>query len=150
MSPALAHHYFGSKDQMFLLTMREILRRYGALVRKVYTEAVGPRARVLALLDASLGPEHFDADTIAAWLSFYALAQQEDEAARLLRVYHRRLRSNLLADMKLLLGQEAKRVTDTLGALIDGVYLRQALEDDVPEDLLDLPRAYFLAMIERA
>ncbi|NHF74043.1 transcriptional regulator BetI [Paracoccus xiamenensis] len=147
MSPALAHHYFGSKDQMFLSTMREILRRYGLIVREAVSAADGPRARLLAVLDASLGPEHFDADTVGAWLTFYALAQQNEEAARLLRVYHRRLRSNLLVDLRPLLGVRAVEVAETLGALIDGVYLRQALSDSAPAMLLKLPRDYLLGIL---
>lgn len=147
MSTALAHHYFGSKDQIFLSTMREILRRYGVAVRATLQGLDDPRARLLAVLDASLGPEHFDADTIAAWLNFYALAQQDEDAARLLRVYHRRLRANLLGNLRPLVGQRADRVADTLGALIDGVYLRRALERDVSPDVLGLPREYALAAI---
>ena len=147
MSPALAHHYFGSKDQMFLSAMREILRRYGVTVREALAVADGPRARLLAVLDSSLGPEHFDADTVAAWLTFYALAQQNKEAARLLRVYHHRLRSNLTADLRALIGARAEAVADTLGALIDGVYLRQALSDSAPAMLLGLPRDYLLDVL---
>ena len=147
MSPALAHHYFGSKDQMFLSAMREILRRYGAAVRAAVSLAEGPRARLLAVLDASLGPEHFDAETVAAWLTFYALAPQNEEAARLLHVYHRRLRSNLLADLRPLVAGRAVEVAETLGALIDGVYLRQALSDSAPAMLLGLPRDYLLDVL---
>lgn len=150
MSPALAHHYFGSKDQMFLSAMREILRRYGVTVREALAVADGPRARLLAVLDSSLGPEHFDADTVAAWLTFYALAQQNKEAARLLRVYHHRLRSNLTADLRALIGARAEAVADTLGALIDGVYLRRALEEGARPDLLNLPRDYLLATLAEA
>ncbi|MFD1794489.1 transcriptional regulator BetI [Paracoccus aurantiacus] len=150
MSPALAHHYFGSKDQMFLSAMREILRRYGVAVSEALAGATGPRGRLLALLDASLGPEHFDAATVAAWLNFYVLAQQDESAARLLRIYHRRLRSNLLAELRLLLTDRAKPVAETLGALIDGVYLRKALEVDAPLDVLALPRAYLLSQLPKA
>lgn len=149
MSPALAHHYFGSKDQIFLSAMREILRRYGVTVREAVSAAEGPRARLLAVLDVSLGPQHFDAETIAAWLNFYALAQQSPEAARLLRVYHHRLRSNLLADLRPLLGTRAVEVAETLGALIDGVYLRQALSDSAPSMLLNLPRDYLVGVLDR-
>ncbi|MFV0409809.1 MAG: transcriptional regulator BetI [Paracoccus sp. (in: a-proteobacteria)] len=150
MSPALAHHYFGSKDQMFLSAMREILRRYGATVREAVTQAKGPRARLLTILDSSLAPEHFDVETVAAWLNFYVLAQQHPEAARLLRVYHRRLRSNLLAELRPLIAARAEPVAETLGALIDGVYLRRALTRSPPEGLLDLPREYLLAALENA
>ena len=34
VSPALAHHYFGGKEQLFLSTMRHILSVYGADVRE--------------------------------------------------------------------------------------------------------------------
>ncbi|MDO5642579.1 MAG: transcriptional regulator BetI [Paracoccus sp. (in: a-proteobacteria)] len=148
MSPALAHHYFGSKDQIFLSTMREILRRYGVTVRAALAAADGPRARLLALLDASLGPEHFNVDTIAAWLNFYVLAQQGGDAARLLRVYHRRLRTCLIMDLRPLIGARAPTAAETLGALIDGVYLRRALERDPAGDVLDLPRLYLQSLLD--
>ncbi|MFV0292316.1 MAG: transcriptional regulator BetI [Paracoccus sp. (in: a-proteobacteria)] len=148
MSTALAHHYFGSKDQMLLSAMREILRRYGMTVRAAVALAYGPRARLLAILDASLSPDHFNAETVAAWLNFYVLAQRGGEAARLLRVYHRRLRTNLLADLRLLVGDRAEDVAETLGALIDGVYLRQALSESACAGHLHLPRNYLLAKLD--
>ncbi len=148
MSTALAHHYFGSKDQIFLSTMREILRRYGVTVRAALNGLDDPRDRLLAVLDSSLGPEHFDADTVAAWLTFYALAQQNKEAARLLRVYHHRLRSNLLADLRPLVGVRAESVADTLGARSDGVYLRRSLAAGARPNLLNLPRDYLLEILD--
>ena len=42
MSSALAHHYFGSKEEMFLAAMRHILTLYGAEVRGAL--AAGRRA----------------------------------------------------------------------------------------------------------
>lgn len=149
MSPALAHHYFGSKDQMFLSAMREILRRYGEAARAALADAPDHRARLFAVLECSLGPEHFDAATVAAWLNFYVLAQQGGEAARLLHIYHRRLRSTLLADLRPLVGGRAPDVAETLGALIDGVYLRQALSDAPPQMLLALPRSYLASVLDR-
>ena len=38
MSPALAHHYFGSKSQMLTAAMRHILRVYGEGVRVALAE----------------------------------------------------------------------------------------------------------------
>ena len=42
MSTALAHHYFGGKEAMFLAAMRHVLSLYGAEVRGALTVAVGP------------------------------------------------------------------------------------------------------------
>lgn len=127
MSPALAHHYYGSKEQMLLAAMRQVLRDYGAGVRAALKRATGPRARLDAIVAASFGPEHFHPHVIAAWLNFYVLAQSNAGAARLLRVYQARLRSNLLAGLRPLVGERAEAQAEALAALIDGAYLRAAL-----------------------
>lgn len=127
MSPALAHHYFGSKDQMFLAAMRHILTRYGESVRLALAGARDPRDRLRAIVAGSFDEDSFRRETISAWLNFYALAQVNGEAARLLRVYRRRLRSNLLHELGALCPDRAEGVAETMGALIDGVYIRAAL-----------------------
>ncbi len=127
MSSALAHHYFGSKEQMLLAAMRHVLRAYGAGMRRALADAHTPRARLEAIVAASFGPEHFRPDVIAAWLSFYVLAQSNAGAARLLRIYRGRLRSNLLAGLRPLLGEAAPARAEALAALIDGAWLRAAL-----------------------
>ncbi len=125
MSPALAHHYFGSKDQMFLAAMRHVLACYGDAVRG-YFPAETPRARLDGIIRASFDAGNFRQDVISAWLNFYALSRVNDQAARLLRVYHRRLRSNLIFALRPL-SDKPERIAETLAALIDGVYLRAAL-----------------------
>ena len=60
--------------------------------------------------------------------NFWVLAQTVPEARRLLAVYQRRLRSNLLAGLRPLAGARAEAVADGLGALIDGLYLREVLK----------------------
>lgn len=132
MSPALAHHYFGSKSQMLTAAMRHILSVYGAGVR-VALAAAPPGRRAEAIIAASLDGTHFDRHTIAAWLNFYALALTEPEAGRLLSIYHRRLRSNLVHALRPRAGDHAPRLAETLGALIDGVYLRAVLDGRGPE-----------------
>ena len=125
MSPALAHHYFGSKEQMFLAAMRHILAGYGQSVRRALPGG-GPRARLDAIVHASFDDDNFRRDVISAWLNFYALSLTSRDAGRLLRVYHARLRSNLMHALRPLT-PHPDRVARTLGALIDGVYLRAVL-----------------------
>lgn len=129
MSSALAHHYFGSKDQIFLAAMRHILRNFGESVR-VALPARTPRARLDAIIRASFEGSHFQPEVVSAWMNFYALALINDDAARLLRVYHKRLRSNLIHALRPLVGERACAIGDTVGALIDGVYLRAALSSE--------------------
>jgi TetR/AcrR family transcriptional repressor of bet genes len=128
VSPALAHHYFGGKEDLILATMRHLLAEFGDGVVAGLRRAESPRARLSAIIRGSFGPEQFHQATISAWLTFYAWALSSPGAARLLRLYQRRLHSNLLHALKALLPPaDAVRVAEGLGALIDGVYLREAL-----------------------
>mgnify|MGYP000023429640 CR=1 FL=1 len=133
MSPALAHHYFGSKGDIFLAAMRHILSRYGDGVRAALVAADGPAGRLRGIVDESLAGGNFDLAAMSAWLNFYALAPTDPQAARLLRVYHRRLRSNLIHALRPLVNDAAAEA-DRLAALIDGAYLRAVLDPDMPPD----------------
>ncbi|ETX16511.1 BetI family transcriptional regulator [Roseivivax halodurans JCM 10272] len=127
VSPGLAFHYFGDKEALFLAAMRTILRDYGRDVRAALGAASGPRQRLDAVIDANFADSHFRDGAVAAWLNFYVLAQSSGEAARLLALYHRRLHSNLMHDLRPLAGASAESIARRLAALIDGLYLRFAL-----------------------
>ncbi|MEM1432143.1 MAG: transcriptional regulator BetI [Pseudomonadota bacterium] len=129
VSAPLAHHYFGGKSALFEAAMRTILRDYAQVVRAELRTARTPRQRVEAVLRGSLNEAHFTPEVIAAWLVFYVQAQRTPSFRRLLRVYHRRLRSNLLAGLRPLMGAEADAAADGLAAMIDGQYLHTALAD---------------------
>jgi len=142
VSPALAHHYFGAKDRLILATMRHLLRGLQAAARAEWDRAPDPRARVSALVRASFGPEQFAPATISAWMVFYGLAQKDAGAARLLNAYVRRLRTHLTVALAPLAGERAGEIAECAGALIDGVYLRQALRRAPPDP------AAAMAMVE--
>jgi TetR/AcrR family transcriptional repressor of bet genes len=127
MSSALAHHYFGSKEQIFVAAMRHILTLYGAEVRGALIMAKTPRERVEAIIRASFTPAQFRPEMVSAWLNFYVQAQRSDDARRLLHIYQRRLRSNLHHALRRIAGSEARTLTRGCAAMIDGLYIRQAL-----------------------
>ncbi len=128
VSAALAHHYFGGKEDLILATMRHLLREFGEAVVAGLGQAEGPRERLSAIVRGCFGPEQFHRATISAWLTFYAKALSAPAAARLLSIYQRRLESNLRHALKgLAPAAEAERIAGGVGALIDGVYLREAL-----------------------
>jgi TetR/AcrR family transcriptional regulator, transcriptional repressor of bet genes len=154
MSSALAHHYFGGKEAMFLAAMRHVLTLYGAEIRGALSVAEGSEARVQALVRASFTPANFRREVVGAWLNFYVMAQTMPEASRLLGVYQARLRSNLRHALRPLLASRAEVVAEMLAALIDGVYLRQVLGKDVTDrtEAVDLVLGAFASemMRERA
>lgn len=133
MSTALAHHYFGGKDQIFQAAMRQILRDFGAEVRRALSAAQTPRDRAVALIEASFAPSCFAPATISAWMTLYASAQTNPETLRLLRIYQARLKSNLLHALRPLSSDPLPHA-EIIAALIDGLYLRAALSPSQSAD----------------
>lgn len=128
VSSALAHHYFGAKEDLILATMRHLLGEFAAGAVAELRKAKTPRARLSGLVRASFAADQFHRATIGAWLTFYAKALSSPGAARLLSIYQRRLRSNLAHELRPFMPPDAVGgVADCIGALIDGVYLREAL-----------------------
>lgn len=148
MSSALAHHYFGGKDDIFLAAMRHVLAVYGFEVRKRLKDAVAPRARLQAIVEGGFAPSNFSAATVSAWLNFYVLALSSDDARRLHRIYTRRLRSNLTHAFRPLVGEEARALAERTAQMIDGVYLNQGLAECEPDSVQ--AAAYVLASIDAA
>jgi TetR/AcrR family transcriptional repressor of bet genes len=126
VSPALAFHYFGDKESLFLAAMRQVLRNYSNSVKAAYKTADSAESRLIALTSANFSPENFRPGVIAAWLNFYVMAYRSDEAARLLQIYHARLQSNLTYAFRPLVGDAAPASATRIAALIDGLYLRYA------------------------
>lgn len=133
MSSALAHHYFGGKEQIFVAAIRYMLGVYAGEVRGALAMADSPQERLTAVVRASFSQRNFRADTVASWMNFYVLAQRSADARHLLDIYHRRLRSNLRHGLRPLVGARADDVASRVAALIDGVYLRQSLGGRAPD-----------------
>ncbi|MDO6728770.1 transcriptional regulator BetI [Marinovum sp. 2_MG-2023] len=125
VSSALAHHYFGGKDQIFLATMVHILSAYGRDVRDALRQADTPRRRLAAIVEAGFSGGNFDYAVVVSWMNFYALALSSPEAARLLAIYQIRLRSNLRHALRPMV-ESPGPVAERIAAMIDGLYLREA------------------------
>lgn len=145
MSSALAHHYFGGKDQIFLAAMRRILTDFGAEARRELAGAA-PADRAAAIIRASFSPTSFSPAVISAWMTFYVLAQTNPQALRLWRIYQRRLRSNLTHALRPCAADPAGAAA-TLVALIDGLYIRSALDDPDTPDLATRHALSVLALL---
>jgi len=129
VSAALAHHYFGSKEQLLLASMRSLLAQLKADTVKALRKVVLPRERISAIIGVSFHAEQFAPEIVAAWLAFYTEAQRSDETRRLLVIYARRLQSNLLSCLKQLCpAPDAARIAEGTAAMIDGLYIRKGLK----------------------
>lgn len=133
VSSGLAHHYFGGKDQLFLATMTHILATYGRAVRTALHQAHTPKDRLRGIVEAGFAGHNFDQPVVTAWMNFYALALSSPAAHRLLSIYQRRLRSNLKHALRQEIPETAQAASRRIAALIDGLYLREALRNGPPD-----------------
>ncbi|WP_309084130.1 transcriptional regulator BetI [Chelativorans sp.] len=132
-TPALAHHYFGAKEDLLFSAMRHILAELGRDLREAVAGLSGA-ARISAIIEVNFSPKQFRPEIIAAWLAFYVEAQRSPSLRRLLRIYARRLNSNLLFALRPLMpAAEAARTAEGIAALVDGLYIRHALKDGAPD-----------------
>lgn len=154
VSAALAHHYFGSKQQLVIATIQSLLARLRADLVAALQDTSDARKRLSAVIRVSFHADQFDAETVAAWLAFYVEAQRSDAVRRLLIIYTRRLRSNLKhALAQLCPADDAARIAEGVAAMIDGLYIRQSLNASplggqapirLTEDYLDMQLKPFL------
>ncbi|MFC5385321.1 choline-responsive transcriptional repressor BetI [Aquamicrobium segne] len=133
VSSALAHHYFGPKEELVQATMRQLLADLGHDMVNALHQATSPRERVSAIIAVNFNAGQFREETVHAWLAFYVEAQNSLPLRRLLRVYARRLHSNLMSGLVVLVPRpEAERMAEAIAAMIDGLYIRRALRDGLP------------------
>jgi betaine-aldehyde dehydrogenase len=130
VSAGLVAHYFKDKNGLLEATFGALAFRHSEAVRMRMLNAAGPRARVQAVIDASLTREEIDARTSTAWLAFWGQARGYPALSRIQRIYQRRMISNLahaLREMET--REEARKAAAMIAAMIDGVWLRGALSN---------------------
>lgn len=152
VSSALAHHYFGGKDDLIVATMRHLMGVFAGHVRRRLRTAKSPRARLTAIIHGSFTADQLQPAAMSSWLVFYAMAQASPGAKRLHRVYTARLHSTLVhALAELMPRTRAHETARGIAALIDGIYLRCALGDETPDtrQAVGLVEGYVEAMLKR-
>jgi TetR/AcrR family transcriptional repressor of bet genes len=128
VSSGIVHHYFADKDELLFATMRALLEALRRDAVRRLRAAKGPRERVLAVIEASFGAEQLEEGVFSVWLALYGAARHSPRLQRILTLYHRRLRGNLMHDLVKLVGRpRAAQLAETLAAMIDGLWLRYAL-----------------------
>ncbi|MCR4265301.1 transcriptional regulator BetI [Nitratireductor sp. ZSWI3] len=151
VSAALAHHYFGGKDDLLFATMRHILAELGLEVRTA-VHGLSGADRVRAVIQVNLSQGQFRPEIIAAWLAFYVEARRNAALGRLFRIYVRRLHSDLLSGLTHLPRAGAVRTARGIAALIDGLYLRRALGEGAADSMaaIDLVEDYLDTALARS
>ncbi|WP_309753719.1 betaine-aldehyde dehydrogenase [Novosphingobium sp.] len=148
VSPALVVHYFGDRDKLIEATFRQLVERVTTLPMRALAGGDDPEARLRAFVLAHLNPSELSSEASRAWLSFWGLALYAPALARLQRVHQERMVSNLRHELRALVVPGAvERIAETIGALIDGFWLRAALASAWKPDV-QIPVDWIFAAIE--
>jgi betaine-aldehyde dehydrogenase len=128
VSAALIVHYFTSKEALLEAAFRSVVRQLNNQATVRIGLAAGPRARIEALVDAHLGHNDYTEETARVWLSFWGQALHVPQLARVQRAHQKRMLSNLKFDLRQLVdARDVSPMADTIAAMIDGVWLRAAM-----------------------
>ncbi|EGQ7853877.1 transcriptional regulator BetI [Vibrio vulnificus] len=133
VSSGIINHYFGGKHGLLEETMRDILRqlscdatkRLNSLPKQAHMQ------RINAILDANFVGFQSESKVIKTWLAFWSYSMHDEALKRLQRVNEKRLLSHLKRELKALMSKEqADIVAQGIAALIDGIWLRGALNPE--------------------
>jgi transcriptional repressor BetI len=136
VSVGLMGFYFGDKEGLLEATLRHLVGQLGRVHVELLASAMSPRDRILALVEANLGPYQFDRNTAAVWLAFWAEVPVNPRFARIQRIYSRRMVSNLahayggIAPRTVAVG-----LAEATAALIDGCWLRATLDEATSDEV---------------
>lgn len=130
VSAGIINHYFGGKHGLLEETMRSVLRQLSRTsieaLRSV--DSTDVTARIKAIVAANFDGYQAESKVVKTWLAFWAQSMHDADLYRLQRVNERRLLSHLRAELKQVLPPEqAIFVSQGIAALIDGIWLRGAL-----------------------
>ncbi|MGE0613499.1 MAG: transcriptional regulator BetI [Hyphomicrobiales bacterium] len=153
VSSGIVHHYFASKDDLLFATMRFLLSELRRDAAARLLAASGPTERIGAVIDASFGDAQLDERVFSAWLALYGNARQSERLKRILLLYHRRLRANLMFDLRKLTSAPcAGHIADGIAAMIDGLWLRYALTGKPrdPDEPRAMTREYFAIALKQS
>ncbi|MBU6267962.1 MAG: betaine-aldehyde dehydrogenase [Sphingomonadales bacterium] len=149
VSRALVVHYFGDREKLIEAVFRQLVERVTSRPMKALACGEDPGDRLRAFVMAHLNPSELTSEASRAWLSFWGLALYTPALARLQRVHQERMISNLKHELRaLVIPGAVNRIAETIGALIDGFWLRAALASAWKPDA-EIPVDWIFEAIER-
>ncbi|AHK43699.1 MULTISPECIES: transcriptional regulator BetI [Ensifer] len=130
-SKGIVLHYFASKQELFEHAMREANASLKEAVVERLHRARTPLERMDAIIEANFEERFFQPSVCHAWLSLCAEVPREPQLARIQKIIHARMRSNLLSALTHILpANECEDVALAITSLIDGLWLRLGLQSE--------------------
>lgn len=134
VSTGIIHHYFEDKADLLEATLRQLGNNLHRAVVTRLIAAKSPIDRLMAVVDGNIGPELFTPEGVSAWLAFWAQVPSNDRLARVQRIIIGRLNDNLVNALRPLApAGEVASIAILIASLIDGLWLRAALQPGAPD-----------------
>lgn len=131
VSAGIISHYFDGKEGLLEATMRDLLKLLGRNAQQRTNLSDDPKGRIIAIINSNFAEQQITPEAVTVWLAFWGRALHDPALARLQKINIRRLRSNLRYWLRKLLPREPAFFTaDGLAALIDGLWLRGAFQEE--------------------
>jgi TetR/AcrR family transcriptional repressor of bet genes len=133
VSTGIINHYFGGKHGLLEETMRAILREHSVTVTQALAKIPQHehQARINAIVNANFEGFQAESQVVKTWLAFWSYSMHDAQLNRLQRVNEQRLLSHLKIELKAFLPRHhTQQVAHGIAALIDGIWLRGALNPD--------------------
>ncbi|MBR9808466.1 MAG: transcriptional regulator BetI [Alphaproteobacteria bacterium] len=131
LSAGNIHYHFGSKEELFTAAMRQLMSDISDTLVYELGKADTPLARTHAIIHANLSERLYSHRNCFVWLQFWSETARSEELARLERINAQRFHRNLLDALgKLLPRDEAEKVARELVAMVDGLWIRKAQDND--------------------
>lgn len=130
VSTGIINHYFGGKHGLLEETMRAILREHSQTIMTALAKIPkhAHQERINAIVEANFSGFQAQSEVVKTWLAFWSYSMHDPQLLRLQRVNEKRLISHLMIELKALLPiSVAHQVAQGIAALIDGIWLRGAL-----------------------
>lgn len=123
------HHHFRSKNDLLAETMRVLYADMRSFIAANMSPDIDARGRLAVIVDANFREEQFSRENASIWISYLARVRFEPDFIRLQSIIQRRLRSNLLHELKCLASPDlAEEICSELSSLIDGLWVRLAVD----------------------
>lgn len=150
VAPSIINHYFSGKSGLMEATMRHVMQQLSDQIQDQLRQIgeSNPAQRLLAIVNGNFVGAVNEPKYVKTWLAFWGQAMHDPSLFRLQKINQKRLISNLRHETKKLVNSErADAITQTLAALIDGLWLRSALSPTGidPDSAVELITQYLKA-----
>ncbi|ATC59641.1 transcriptional regulator BetI [Vibrio anguillarum] len=130
VSTGIINHYFGGKHGLLEETMRVVLRELSTAITQ-HLNQLPKKAhyeRINAIVTGNFKGFQAENQVVKTWLAFWAYSMHDAQLNRLQYVNEQRLLSHLKIELKPLLpSEQVNLVAHGIASLIDGIWLRGAL-----------------------